>query len=101
MRAVAIAWLVALGACYQAPQHDDACTILCTTSCPDDMSCKSGYCVADAQTCAPTFQRVLAGNGFACALDEVGRRWCWGANDRHQVSPSDEAQIVYATLVDD
>jgi alpha-tubulin suppressor-like RCC1 family protein len=65
------------------------------------MACVNGYCVADGDTCEPRFERVHAGNGFACALDEHHRRWCWGANDHHQLASSDEIQIVRATLSGD
>jgi alpha-tubulin suppressor-like RCC1 family protein len=101
MRVGALFALAALVACYEAPDRDATCTILCTSECPGDLECVNGYCIAEGETCEPSFTQVRAGNGFACALDEVGRRWCWGANDRHQISSSDETQIVYATLIDD
>ncbi len=100
MRVVVVA-CAALYGCYQAPTQDASCSILCKDTCPDEMACVNGYCVAEGDTCEPTFQRVHAGNGFACALDENRRRWCWGANEHHQIDASDETQIVYATLVDD
>ncbi|PKN25411.1 MAG: hypothetical protein CVU65_08920 [Deltaproteobacteria bacterium HGW-Deltaproteobacteria-22] len=31
------------------------------------------------------FFMVAAGDGFTCALDELGHLWCWGRNDRGQV----------------
>jgi hypothetical protein len=102
MRAVVVVvGLAALVGCYQAPAHDESCSILCEQRCPDDMACVNGYCVADGDTCEPRFERVHAGNGFACALDEHHRRWCWGANDHHQLASSDEIQIVRATLSGD
>jgi alpha-tubulin suppressor-like RCC1 family protein len=97
MRVLA-AGVALLMACYQAPARNRACSLLCETTCPDEMTCTNGYCVASGERCEPTFESVHAGNGFACALDETQRRWCWGANDHHQIDASDETQVVYATL---
>lgn len=101
MRLVVLAVIAGLAWCYEAPTRDASCTILCATSCPDDMTCVNGYCVAAGETCEPVLSTVHAGNGFACALDEVGRRWCWGANDHQQINPSGDTQIVHATLTGD
>ncbi len=100
MRAVVVG-LAALVGCYEAPTQGESCSILCVDTCPEEMACVNGYCVGDGDSCEPEFGRVHAGNGFACGLDEQRRRWCWGANDHHQLSASDETQIVHATLIDD
>lgn len=92
--------LVALASCYSPPSSDSACTLLCESTCPDDMACVNGFCVAPGEHCEPTFEHLAAGNGFVCALDRDRRRWCWGANDQHQLDPSDRQVLVYATLVD-
>ncbi len=34
---------------------------------------------------APPFVSVSVGAGFACALDALGRAYCWGSNDRGQL----------------
>src|SRR6185369_2335033 len=95
-----LAVLAALAGCYSAPSSNSACTLLCSATCPGDMTCKNGFCVADGERCEPTFEHVAAGNGFVCALDPAKRRWCWGANDQHQLDPSDRLTLAYATLVD-
>jgi alpha-tubulin suppressor-like RCC1 family protein len=66
------------------------------TECPGDLTCKNGFCVAEDEACAPGFARVTTGAGFACALDEIGDPWCWGANDHHQIDPGDRPHYARA-----
>jgi alpha-tubulin suppressor-like RCC1 family protein len=97
MRLLAIA---ALAGCYSAPSSNASCSLLCSDACPDDLACVNGFCVADGERCEPAFEHVSAGNGFVCALDSNRRRWCWGANDQHQLDSSSRVTLAYATLVD-
>jgi len=92
--------VAALVGCYHTPASNPSCTLLCAADCPDGMSCVNGFCVAEGEHCEPTFTRVYAGNGFACALDSFNRRWCWGANDQHQLDDTSRTTLVYATPVD-
>lgn len=73
--------VAALSACYRAPHSDEACTITCSGapgSCPGDLACEGGYCVAPGQVCRPAFVHVAAGTGFGCGIDDAGALWCWG-----------------------
>jgi len=101
MRLHAIAALAALVGCYTAPAGNPACTVACSDSCPSGLACVNGFCVEPGERCEPHLTRVFAGNGFACALDRQQRRWCWGANDQHQLDASTRQVLVYATLIDD
>src|SRR5262245_1441144 len=83
--------LVLVGACYEAPAPPDPCAIRCLEDCPGELSCVNGFCVADGEVCMPTFQRVSAGAGYGCALDDTGGLWCWGSNAHHQIDPGDRA----------
>src|SRR5262245_18170160 len=80
------------GACYRVPAVD-RCQIRCTDSCPGDLTCAGGFCVAGGDVCEPTFAHVSAGNGFACGLDDARYLWCWGANTHHQIDGS--SQLFY------
>jgi alpha-tubulin suppressor-like RCC1 family protein len=99
--------LVALAAvsCYRAPVANEACTITCTEgvegSCPGDLTCRGGFCVADGQVCRPAFTQVAAGTGFACALDEDGALWCWGDNRSGQIGGVQSRVVPRAMRIDD
>jgi len=96
-------WAVAVIGCYQVPQSNESCTITCSgaiDSCPGDLSCEGGYCVAPGQVCRPAFVDVAAGTGFACAIDEAGALWCWGSNLRTQIAAGNQISYPLATRVD-
>ncbi|MBA2543839.1 MAG: hypothetical protein H0V17_29615, partial [Deltaproteobacteria bacterium] len=59
-------------------QNPGPCSIPCDDGCPGGTTCSVGFCAADGDTCEPAFAAVTAGGGFACALDQFGRAWCWG-----------------------
>ena len=99
MRVTSVVWLAATLGCYQPPSGDRGCEILCTDACPGDLTCVNGTCVGDGQTCTPTFQRISAGNGFACALDARDLLWCWGNNANHQITADAVRVVPYATRV--
>ena len=68
--------IIVIAGCYEAPPPGEPCAITCTDVCPgDELSCVNGFCVTEGQVCAPALQRVSAGAGYACALDEAGRLW--------------------------
>jgi alpha-tubulin suppressor-like RCC1 family protein len=93
---IAASFVVSLGAiagCYQAPGLPTECSITCTGECPGDLRCENGFCVTGDEVCAPAFQRVSAGAGYACALDDAGRLWCWGDNAHHQIDDSERLTI--------
>jgi alpha-tubulin suppressor-like RCC1 family protein len=77
-----------LAACYERPVAD-SCAMTCDASCPGDMTCVHGLCVAPGDRCEPELTTVRAGNGFACALDAQKLLWCWGSNANHQIEASD------------
>src|SRR5215207_4224957 len=90
MRAgVHIVVVLSVAGCYGEPSSEPACAITCDDACPGGMSCVHGYCVAQGQTCEPTFRATSAGTGFACALDSQDLLWCWGANTYHQLDDGD------------
>jgi alpha-tubulin suppressor-like RCC1 family protein len=91
--------LVVVAGCYRAPAPVEACSITCSDSCPGDLACVNGFCVAEGEVCTPTFQRVSAGAGYACAIDDTGRLWCWGSNAHHQIDGSDRPQLEIATRI--
>jgi alpha-tubulin suppressor-like RCC1 family protein len=104
MRSSALALFASVAgvACYASPS-EPPCSITCTDTCPDGLTCRGGYCAAGSDTCssmppAPIgFTAVAAGADFACALDVDHVRWCWGNNAHHVVDPSDAAMFVYPT----
>lgn len=98
-RVVAVTALAVIAGCYEAPAAPSACAIACTDSCPGDLSCVNGFCVKDGEVCAPALQHVSAGAGYACAIDELGRRWCWGSNARHQIDASERAVFELPTRI--
>src|SRR5258706_2642416 len=100
-----VRWVVALAvaaSCYQAPTGKDPCAIECAMdhSCPDGLSCDGRFCHAAGDSCHPAFTAVGAGTGFACAIDDKGALWCWGANTHHQISPEPALAFPFATRVD-
>ncbi|HSD88633.1 MAG TPA: hypothetical protein VLB44_13990 [Kofleriaceae bacterium] len=100
MRLVVLLAILGAG-CYRAPTTDEGCTITCMDAiCPGDLTCRGGYCVSGDQVCRPLFGHVAAGTGFACALDESGARWCWGSNQHHEISPTEQLQYPSATRLD-
>ena len=101
MRSRVLFAAVALAACYDEPTSAPACSVTCETSCPGDLTCVRGYCVAAGQTCEPTFRATSAGTGFACALDTQDVLWCWGANTDHQLDPGDVDVVLRAKPVGD
>jgi alpha-tubulin suppressor-like RCC1 family protein len=68
--------------------------------CPDGLSCEGGYCVEPGQVCRPSFAKVTAGTGFACAIDESNALWCWGSNTHLQIAPGDRLQFPLATRIE-
>lgn len=99
LRYVCAAGLALAGGCYAGPEPSTPCVILCTDTCPGDLSCKNGYCAGGDEDCAPEFRQVSAGGGYACALDGRDRLWCWGTNARHQIDATDAAGYTRATLI--
>jgi alpha-tubulin suppressor-like RCC1 family protein len=55
--------------------------------------------VEPGQVCRPSFEKVAAGTGFACGLDEDDALWCWGSNLHHQIDPGDALQFPLATRI--
>ena len=45
------------------------------------------------------FKQVSSGLTHSCAIDTTGYVWCWGENDKKQISMSDEASFLSATKV--
>ncbi|HEU0030264.1 MAG TPA: hypothetical protein VFQ53_06525 [Kofleriaceae bacterium] len=92
--------LVAIAAGCQGAAHDVACSQRCTSDADCTAgTCSAGFCAADGETCEPSFERVEAGGGFACALDQFHRLWCWGSNADHQIDSSDQARFDRAVVV--
>lgn len=79
--------------CYDSPVPAGSCQVTCTDECPGGFACLDGLCVAPGEDCAPTFVSVSAGGGFACAIDERQLLWCWGSNERHQISSSEKIEF--------
>ncbi|HWO17207.1 MAG TPA: hypothetical protein VNO30_00465 [Kofleriaceae bacterium] len=94
-----VAGLGVVAGCYEAPAPPAECTITCTSDCPGDLQCVSGFCVSGDEVCAPTFQRVSAGAGYACALDDARRLWCWGHNAHHQIDESERLVFERPTRI--
>src|SRR5262245_10685559 len=93
-----LAWgLLAVAACYRAPTIEQPCTIQCTDTCPGDLSCEGGYCFEPGQVCHPSFARVSAGLGFACAIDDTQSLWCWGSNRHNEIDPGTSKAYPFAT----
>jgi alpha-tubulin suppressor-like RCC1 family protein len=94
-------WGIALcvAGCYRAPTSEQPCSITCTDSCPGELTCQSGYCVKPGEVCHPTFTRIAAGNGFACAIDDSASLWCWGSNRHHVVDPGMQLSYPLATRI--
>ncbi|MCW5807775.1 MAG: hypothetical protein KIT31_35810 [Deltaproteobacteria bacterium] len=101
MRAALVAAVVMIGAVACSERVRPMCWTRCEDGCASDEACSSGYCAPAGATCEPTFERVAAGTGFACALDQLGRLWCWGDNLHFQVSPSETRQFPRAVVVGD
>jgi alpha-tubulin suppressor-like RCC1 family protein len=80
---------------------DPPCSIRCDEGCPTGTTCSVGFCALDGTTCEPRFERAFAGAGFACALDQFHRAWCWGANADHQIDGSERATIDRAIVAGD
>ena len=99
MRVTWVALFAVSIGCYEPPSADPACDLLCSDSCPGDLTCVNGTCVGEGQSCAPVFEHVSAGNGFGCALDARQLLWCWGSNANHQISADAIASVPYATRV--
>jgi alpha-tubulin suppressor-like RCC1 family protein len=92
------AWGIALCVgCYHAPTPEQPCSISCTDTCPGDLTCEGGYCVQPGEVCHPTFAKIAAGNGFACAIDDLTALWCWGSNRHHVVDPGMQMSYSLAT----
>lgn len=96
----ALVFLVGWSACYDAPTGNEPCTITCIDACPGDLSCQNGFCVGDGEQCAPGFEALSMGAGFACSIDELSDLWCWGHNDHHQIDPGTELVVTVARRVD-
>ena len=92
------AWLLLVVACYRGPSAAP-CSISCTTDCPDGLRCEGGVCVADGETCTPTFVAVATGTGFACAIDDAHALWCWGDNTHHVIAAGDQPTYTVATRI--
>ena len=90
---------VAVAACSHPPPAPP-CSIACVEDCPDDLTCVTGTCQADGETCMPpTFTQTSAGNGFGCGLDSTARLWCWGDNTHGEILAANdhESLAVQAT----
>ncbi|MCW5807541.1 MAG: hypothetical protein KIT31_34610 [Deltaproteobacteria bacterium] len=77
------------------------CSIPCADGCPDDTVCSAGFCAPPAETCEPAFAAVRAGTGFACALDQHRRLWCWGDNANREILGSTAPRHLRAVLAGD
>src|SRR5258705_12067854 len=91
---------VALLSCYRAPQTNMSCTITCSGACPGELTCEGGFCVEPGQVCRPAFVAISAGTGFACGIDANGSLGCWGSNQHHQISQTDQLAFPLATRID-
>ncbi len=45
------------------------------------------------------FMSVTAGRDHTCATDNLGKVWCWGSNEYHQISDSDEIAFAEPVLI--
>ncbi len=81
--------------------REPPCVVRCEAGCPGGMTCSRGFCAAGGGTCEPAFEHIAAGGGFACALDQFHRAWCWGSNDHHQIDASDTPAIGRAVVAGD
>ena len=92
-----LATLVLVVACAACGDEEPACSIACGDGCPGDLACSAGFCAAPSETCVPAFATVRAGSGFACALDQHGRLWCWGDNANREILGSSSAREPLAS----
>jgi alpha-tubulin suppressor-like RCC1 family protein len=84
---VRFVWLAAAALIGCEGPRSSVCAIACSQggACPPGTTCSAGFCAPEGRTCEPAFQRVEAGTGFACALDQFQRWWCWGSNEFSQI----------------
>jgi alpha-tubulin suppressor-like RCC1 family protein len=81
-----IGFVLLLAGCYEAPVQ--LCTIRCTTSCPDGLTCNaSGLCEGPDGCQGPQLDvaTIAVGSRHTCVLDTTGAISCWGANDVGQL----------------
>jgi alpha-tubulin suppressor-like RCC1 family protein len=91
-----LVFVVALAAC--GDQLQPPCSRPCGDGCPSGMTCSVGFCADAGETCEPTFETVATGTGFACALDQFDRAWCWGTNDDRQLADDERRTFTRATV---
>lgn len=115
MRAIAILVVSATAACYKPASNECAYQCNATSGCPAGLACNgSGFCVEPGSTtvCEPgdggndgadrdttgidadmpdapaatrLYTKLAVGAHHACAIDTMGRMWCWGLNDSRQL----------------
>ncbi len=119
--------LAAVGGCYRPSPTE--CALQCTAAsgCPGGLTCETGFCIQpgsgtvcggdaaeldatdsgvdDATSDAPSTERLYrtlaVGFHHACAVDTMGRLWCWGANESRQlgvVTADDHAAVPQRVL---
>ncbi len=90
-------FLVLLAGC--GDQLDPPCAIACEgDACPSGLTCSVGFCAEAGETCEPDLQKLSAGAGFACGVDQHGRAWCWGSNTDRQIADTDRRVFERATV---
>ena len=79
-------------------QIDPPCAIPCGDGCPAGLTCSVGFCAEEGETCDPDLQKLSAGAGYACGVDQFGRAWCWGDNQDRQIADTDRRVFERATV---